>query len=318
MCGLPAPTDPNVLVGFATGDDSGVYRLAPDLAIVQSVDVLTPIVDEPRLFGQVAAANALSDLYAMGARPRTALNILAVPPGDDFDLDEAREILRGGCEKIAEAGAALLGGHTIEDPEPKYGLCVTGTVHPDRLLTHTTARPGDALVLTKPLGTGVIATAVKAGLAAPEHATASARSMAQLNAAAAEAALACGAHACTDVTGFGLVGHLLEMAEASGVGAIVEAARVPLLTGAPDYCGMGLRTAAGARARGFYACKVALEGAVDETLLDLLHDPQTSGGLLVALPEPDALVKRLHGAGIAAAAVIGRIVPEPAPRLTLT
>lgn len=318
MCGLDAPTDADVLVGFATGDDSGVYRLTPELAIVQSVDVLTPIVDDPRLFGQIAAANALSDLYAMGARPRTALNFLAIPPGDDFDLEEAREILRGGCEKIAEAGAVLLGGHTLVDPEPKYGLCVTGTVHPDRILTNAGARAGDGLVLTKPLGTGIISTAIKAGLAAPEHAEGSARCMARLNAAAAEAALACGAHGCTDVTGFGLVGHLLEMLEASGVGAVVEAARVPLLPGAVDYCSMGLRTEAGAEARGFYGCKVDAGAGIGEVLLDVLHDAQTSGGLLIALPKPERLVERLHAAGVAEAAVIGHFVAEPPGRLILT
>ena len=310
------PTDPDVLVGLTTGDDCGVYRLAPDLAIVQSVDVLTPIVDDPRLFGRIAAANALSDLYAMGARPRTALNFLAIPP-EDFDIEEAREILRGGCEKLAEAGAVLLGGHTIEDFEPKYGLCVTGTVHPDHILTNAAARPGDGLVLTKPLGTGIVSTAIKAGLATPEHAAASAESMARLNAAAAEAALACGAHACTDVTGFGLVGHLLAMLEASGVGAVVVAQSVPLLPGAMDYCGMGLRTAAGAQAREYYACRVEVAASVDAVLLDVLHDAQTSGGLLIALAEPDALVERLHAAGIADAAAIGRIVAEPAGRLSI-
>jgi selenide,water dikinase len=316
MCGLAAPTDPNVLVGFTTGDDCGVYRLSPELAIVQSVDVLTPIVDDPWLFGQIAAANALSDLYAMGAQPRTALNILAIPP-EGFDLDEAREILRGGCEKLAEAGAALLGGHTIEDPELKYGVAVTGTVHPDRLLTNAAAHPGDGLVLTKPLGTGIISTALKAGLAAPDHAAAAAASMARLNARAAEAALACGAHACTDVTGFGLVGHLLQMLEASGVGAVVEAARVPLLAGALEYCGMGLRTMAGAEARRFYACKVDIADGVDEVLVDVLHDAQTSGGLLVALGEPERLVERLRGAGLAEAAVIGRVLAEPRGRLSI-
>lgn len=317
MCGLDAPTDANVLVGFDTGDDSGVYRLSPDLAIVQSVDVLTPIVDDPRLFGQIAAANALSDLYAMGARPRTALNFLAVPPGEDFDLDEAREILRGGCEKIAEAGAVLLGGHTIEDPEPKYGLCVTGTAHPDRILTNAGARPGDGLVLTKPLGTGIISTAIKAGLASADHAEGSARCMARLNDIAGEAALACGAHACTDVTGFGLVGHLLEMLEASGVGAVVEASRVPLLPGAADYCSMGLRTAAGAKAQAFYACKVEAGDAVDAIVLDILHDAQTSGGLLVSLAEPERLIERLHKRGVAEATVIGRVTAEDPGRLTI-
>jgi len=316
VCGLDAPTSPDVLVGFATGEDSGVYRLGPELAIVQSVDVLTPIVDDPRLFGRIAAANALSDLYAMGAQPLTALNILAVPP-DDFDLAEARAILRGGCEKLAEAGAVLLGGHTIEDPELKYGLCVTGTAHPDHLLTNAAARAGDGLVLTKPLGTGIVATAVKAGLAAAEHARASAECMSRLNASAAEGALACGARACTDVTGFGLVGHLLEVLDASGVGAEIDAGSVPLLPGALDYCAMGLRTAAGAAARAFYAGRLDVANGVDEMVLDVLHDAQTSGGLLVALPRSERLVERLHAAGLADAAVIGRVTDGPAGRLRI-
>ncbi len=314
MSCLPAVTDPDVLVGYATGDDSGVYRLRDDLALVQSLDVLTPVVDDPRVFGQIAAANALSDIYAMGGQPRTALNFLAMPR-EEGSLEIGREILAGGAEKIAEAGAVLLGGHTIEDTELKFGVCVTGTIHPDRILTNASARPGDGLVLTKPLGTGVIATAIKAGLASDEHAAAAAASMTRLNAEAARVALECRVHACTDVTGFGLVGHLLEMLAQSGVGAVLEAARVPLLPGALDACGMGLRTEAAGRARDFYACRVDESGGLDAVLLDLLYDPQTSGGLLLAAPEPEALVERLRDAGVAAAALIGRIEPEPPGRL---
>ena len=308
------PTDPNVLVGFRTGDDCGVYRLAAGLALVQSIDVLTPIVDEPVVFGQIAAANALSDIYAMGATPRTALNFLAIPP-EDFDLDDAQAILRGGHQKLAEAGVALLGGHTVEDPELKYGLAVTGTVHPDRMLSNAGARPGDGLVVTKPLGTGLIATAVKADLAAPGHAAEAADSMTRLNAAASRAALACGAHACTDVTGFGLVGHLLEMLDASGAAAVVEVERVPVLPGALACCGMGLRTAAGVAARGFYAPRLDVADGVDELRLDLLHDPQTSGGLLIAAPDAPALLERLHSHGVAEAVLIGRFEAGPAARL---
>jgi len=305
-----------VLIGFATGDDSGVYRLTPDLAIAQSVDVLTPIVDDPRIFGQIAAANALSDLYVMGAQPRTALNILCLPPGEE-SREIAREILRGGCEKLAEAGAALIGGHTVEDPELKYGVCVTGTLHPDRMVTHAGARPGDGLVLTKPLGTGVVATAVKAGLASPEHAAAAAASMARLNRLAAQAALEVGAHACTDVTGFGLVGHLLEVLKASGVGASIEARRVPLLPGAAEYCAMGMYPGGSGRLKEAYGCKVDIAASLDAVLVDLLFDAQTSGGLLVATPRPDALVERLHAAGVTDAAVIGRIVAAPAGRVSI-
>jgi len=293
-----------------------VYRLTPDLAIVQSVDLLTPIVDDPRTFGQIAAANALSDLYVLGAQPRTALNVLALP-GDDAYRDVAREVLLGGSDKLAEAGASLIGGHTIEDPELKYGLCVTGTVHPARMLTHTGARPGDGLVLTKPLGTGVLATAIKGGLAAPEHAAAAAASMTTLNAVASRVAVAAGAHACTDVTGFGLVGHLLEILRASGVGAVIEARRVPLLPGALDYCGMGMLPGGSARLKDTYACKVDVAASLDEVLADLLFDAQTSGGLLVAAADPEALVAELHAQGVSTAASIGRIVAEPQVRVTV-
>jgi selenide,water dikinase len=305
-----------VLIGFATGDDSGVYRLAPDLAIVQSVDVLTPIVDDPRTFGQIAAANALSDLYVVGAQPRTALNILTLPPGDEC-RELGREILLGGHDKFVEAGASLIGGHTIEDPELKYGVCVTGTVHPGRMLTHAGARPGDGLVLTKAVGTGVVATAIKGGLASPEHAAAAARSMATLNAAAARLAAEVGAHACTDVTGFGLIGHLLELLRASGVGAVIEARWVPLLPGALDYCGMGMLPGGSARLKLAYGCKVDVVGSVDELLADLLFDAQTSGGLLVAAGDAERFVERLRSEGVAQAAVIGHIVSEPKGRVSV-
>lgn len=310
------PSDPDVLVGFGTGDDSGVYRLRPDLAIVQSVDVLTPIVDDPRVFGQIAAANALSDLYVMGARPRTALNILALPQGTEYH-EIAREILRGGHEKLAEAGASLVGGHTVDDPELKYGMCVTGVVHPDALITHAGARPGDGLVLTKGIGTGVVATAIKGGLASAEHARVAAESMARLNGPAARLAVELGAHACTDVTGFGLVGHLLELLRSSNVGAVLEARRVPLLPGAAEYCAMGLLPAGSARLKDAYACKVEVAGSLDAVLVDLLFDAQTSGGLLVALERAEELVARLHAEGIAEAAVIGRIVAEPRGRVAV-
>jgi len=303
-----------VLVGFATGDDSGVYRLGPELAIAQSLDVLTPIVDDPRTFGQIAAANALSDLYAMGARPLTALNFLALPP-EEADREVARAILQGGFEKLADAGAAVLGGHTVDDPELKYGVSVTGTVHPDRILTNGAARAGDGLVLTKPIGTGVIATAIKGELASEEHAAGAAASMALLNAAAAEAAVALGARACTDVTGFGLIGHLFEMLDASGVGAVIHAARVPLLPGAMDYCGMGLSPAGSLRLKDYFGCRVDVADGMDEVLLDLLFDAQTSGGLLVALPEAQALVERLEAAGVPGVALIGEVVAEPKGRV---
>lgn len=293
-----------------------MYRLTPELAIVQSVDVLTPIVDDPRTFGQIAAANALSDLYVLGAQPRTALNILALPQGEAY-REIGREILLGGHDKLAEAGASLIGGHTVDDPELKYGLCVTGVVHPARMLTHAGAKPGDGLVLSKPIGTGVVATAVKGGLAAPEHAAAAASSMATLNATAARVAIEGGAHACTDITGFGLIGHLLEILRASEVGATIEARRVPLLPGALDYCGMGMLPGGSARLKAAYGCKVDLADAVGELLADLLFDAQTSGGLLIAAREAERLVERLHGAGVREAAVIGRLEAEPVGRVSV-
>jgi selenide,water dikinase len=316
MSALPAVADPNVLVGYATGDDSGVYRLADDLAVVLTLDVLTPIVDDARTFGQIAAANAFSDVYAMGGEPRAALNFLAVPP-EEAESDLARDILAGGADKVAEAGAALIGGHTIDDSELKYGLCAMGTVHPDRILTNAAAQPGDGLVLTKPLGTGIVSTAVKGGLASDEHAQAAAESMLQLNAAAAQAARQTHAHACTDVTGFGLVGHLVQMLQASGAAAVIEASRVPLLPGARHYCAMGLRTAAGGRSREYYGCRVDASDEIDDVLLDLLHDAQTSGGLLIASPEPEELLARLHETGVTAAALIGRTEAEPAGKLRI-
>lgn len=303
-----------MLIGFATGDDSGVYRLSPDLALVQTVDVLTPIVDDPRTFGQIAAANALSDLYVLGARPRTALNILTLPEGEGF-REIGRQILLGGHDKLAEAGAALLGGHTLEDPELKYGVCVTGTIHPGRMLTHAGGRPGDSLVLTKPLGTGVLSTAIKGGVASPEHAAAAAASMATLNAAASRVAVGLGAHACTDVTGFGLFGHLLELLRASGVAAVIEAAKVPLLPGALDYCAMGMLPGGSVRLKDAYGCRVDVEGPLSGVLVDLLFDAQTSGGLLVATLRGAELVERLHSEGVTAAAVIGQLVAQPSGRV---
>jgi len=303
---LQVPADPNILVGFSTSDDSGVYRLTPDLALVESVDVMAPVVDDPWLFGQIAAANALSDIYAMGAQPRTALNILAIPPGQ-ADLDAGAEILRGACEKFAEAHTAVLGGHTIEDPELKYGASVTGTVHPDRILTNAAARPGDGLVLTKPLGTGVITLAAKGDLASVDQLAAAAAAMARLNDVASRVALECGAHACTDVTGFGLIGHLVQMLVASRASATIEAARVPLLPGALDLVQMGLLCRAVARTRYYFCDHVSARGYEETPILDLFYDPQTSGGLLLSAPEPEALVACLHEAGVNDAALIGRV-----------
>jgi len=285
------------------------------VAIAQSVDVLPPVVDDPRTFGRIAAANALSDLYAMGAKPLTALNFLALP--DALDPDVPKAILAGGLEKLAEAGAAVIGGHTIDDPELKYGVSVTGTVHPERIVRNSGARPGDTLILTKPIGTGVISTAIKVGMCSQDHAQAAAESMATLNKAAAEAMLATRPHACTDVTGFGLVGHLLEILEASGVGATLEAGKVPLLPGALDYCAMGLLPGGSLRLKDAYAHKVESGPGVDELLADLLFDAQTSGGLLIATPQPSRLLAALRERGVEDAAAIGKITDQPRGRVEI-
>jgi selenide,water dikinase len=304
---LPQSKDPRLLVGTATADDAGVYRLDDKTALILTLDFFTPIVDDPYTFGQIAAANALSDVYAMGGRPLTALNIVAFP-ACELEGDILPAILRGGYDKVAEAGAVIAGGHTIDDPEPKYGLSVTGVVHPDKIWTNAGARPGDALILTKPLGTGILATAAKADLF-PAGVAASIESMATLNAAAAAAAAAFPIHACTDITGFGLLGHLYEMASASAVRAELASAALPLLPDAADAAAMGL-VPAGAYTNRAYLTAVSFAEGVLERLRDLCFDPQTSGGLLLALPAgaADGLLAALRQAGVRHAAVVGHIL----------
>lgn len=272
--GVPRLNDPNVLVGFDTADDAGVYRLSPECALVQTVDFFTPIVDDPRTYGRIAAANALSDIYAMGGRPISALSILCYPAKGD--LEDLREILAGGAEKLIEAGCALVGGHSVGDDEIKFGYSVTGIVHPDRIWTNAGARPGDVLVLTKPIGTGVIATALKRGMAQDEHVEASIESMSRLNRIEAEA------HGCTDITGFGLMGHAREMALASGVTLEFDAVAIELLPGALEYSAAGARPGGLTNNRAFASCAVKIDGELDEALEALLYDPQTSGGLLLS------------------------------------
>ena len=281
---LPAAQDPRLLVGAETGDDAAVYRLADDLALVQSVDFFTPIVDDPFDFGRIAAANALSDLYAMGARPVLALNLVA------FSLERLGrevlvEILRGGAAVAAAAGAAIAGGHSIDDPEPKFGMAVTGVAHPDAILTNAGGSPGDELFLTKPLGSGLVTTAAKRGLAAPdviEHATAV---MSALNAGASERAREAGAAAVTDVTGFGLLGHLHELGAASGCAAEIDARAVPPIGGALELAGDERCRAGGSRRNAAFAESfTSFGGTVAPERRFLLADAMTSGGLLVAVP----------------------------------
>ena len=307
MEALPLEEDPNLLVGRETSDDAGVYRLSDEVALVQTVDFITPVVNDPYDFGRIAAANALSDVYAMGGRPLTAMNIVCFPV-KEMDKEVLREILRGGLEKVHEAGAALVGGHSVEDPEIKYGLSVTGVVHPDRVLTNAGARPGDAFILTKPLGTGILATAIKAGLVSDEVQRRAVEVMAMLNKKAAEVMGSYPVSCCTDITGFGLLGHALEIARASKVVITLYAERVPLLPEVLDSVRMGLLPAGSFANRNFCTGRVRQVRSIDPMLLDILADAQTSGGLLISLPETSSrdLTDDLRAHGVPYAAIIGR------------
>jgi selenide,water dikinase len=308
LASLPRQQHPNLLVGLETADDAGVYRLTPELALIQTVDFFTPIVNDPYLFGQIAAANALSDVYAMGGRPLTAMNILCV----SFKMvpkEDLKAILAGGLDKIHEAGALLVGGHSVEDTELKYGLSVTGIVHPERLLTNAGARVGDSLILTKPLGTGVIATASKGRLASPEIESHVAEVMRTLNRIPEDMLAAGHIHSATDITGFGFFGHALEMAKGSQVVMTVYASRVPILTAARDFALMGLVPAGSFANRRFCESHLLVAPGVDPLMLDLLSDTQTNGGLLLAVDPAAAakIVARFREEGRAATAVVGEV-----------
>ena len=264
-------------------DDAGVYKITDELAIIQTVDFFTPIVDDPYWFGQIAASNALSDVYAMGGTPKTAMN-LACFPIKDMDISILRQILKGGLDKLKEAGVVLVGGHSIEDRELKYGLSVTGFIHPDRILTKKNLKAGDRLVLTKPLGTGIINTAVKGGLASDEAIKFVTLLMAALNKDAAEIMQACPVHACTDITGFGLIGHLAEMVIDSGLGVEILSDRLPVIPEALEYAGMGLVPAGAYKNREFREAMVDIGPSVDSIVQDILFDPPTSGGLKIKAP----------------------------------
>ena len=315
---LPPINDPNVLVGPADSDDAAVYRLSEEMALVQTVDFFTPVVDDPYHFGAIAAANAISDIYAMGAKPLFALNILGFPTGR-LPLEVLRRILQGANDKAHEAGIHILGGHSIEDPEPKFGMAVTGIVHPGKILTNRGLRPGDALVLTKPIGLGVIATAVKRGIAGDEIAAKAIRIMSTLNAKAAELMASFDVSSCTDVTGFGLLGHLSEMTVASKVDATVWADSVPLIPGVAELVRTGAVPGGTLNNVSYFSPRVILEKSVSEVLKTLLFDAQTSGGLLIALPKQHAveLLAGLHSSGIAEAACIGEIEKKGAGMITV-
>ena len=283
---MPRWADENVLVGFDTADDAGVYKLTPELALVQTVDFFTPIVDDPYTYGAIAAANSLSDVYAMGGRPISSLTILAWPVKEDpRDLEE---ILKGGAEKMREAGCAILGGHSVADDEIKFGYAVTGTIHPSRILANAGARPGDALVFTKRIGTGVISTALKRGIAGEADVAASVASMLTLNRAACEEMLQYEPHGCTDVTGFGLIGHAREMALASHVTLEIQVDALQFLPGAVEYARAGAVPGGLKNNREFASCAVETRRELPPEIEDLLYDPQTSGGLLISMPESDA------------------------------
>ena len=313
---LKAPTDPDLLVGFDTSDDAGVYRVREDLALVQTVDVITPVCDDPYLFGQVAAANSLSDVYAMGGRPLTVMNICCFPPSGVPEGIFA-QILQGGLDKAREAGATLVGGHTVRDPELKYGLSVTGTIDPARILRNSGARPGNALVLTKPVGTGVMITGAKKELLPQERFRPAVDNMVRLNGVAAELALQHGASACTDITGFGLAGHALEVARGSNVGIRLRYEAIPRYEDSLRLIEAGVRTGVTESNRELAGDRIRFAGGVSEVGRWLFFDPQTSGGLLIALPaaRAESLVRELKARGVPDAALVGEAFDADGPIL---
>jgi selenide,water dikinase len=310
--------DPNVLVGFDHADDAGVYQIAPDQALVQTVDFFTPVVDDPYTFGQIAATNALSDIYAMGGKPLTALALVCFP--EKADLEILERILAGGLSKMIEAGCTVIGGHSIRDDETKFGYSVTGLIHPKKVLTNAGAKPGDALIFTKALGTGVISTAIKKGKAEPAWIDAAIQSMTTLNKRAAEVIgeAEYRVHAMTDVTGFGLIGHAREIALASEVSLRLHANRIPLLAGALDSVRAGHIPGGLNNNRDFAECVVGYDGGVPEDVKSLLFDPQTAGGLLISVASEDSaqLTRSLNTAGVSATE-IGEVLVRTKPLITV-
>lgn len=303
--------DPNLLVGIDTSDDAGVYKISEDTALIQTVDFFTPIVDDPRMFGQIAAANALSDVYAMGGKPLTVLNIVGFPV-KKLDMSVLADILRGASEKVQESGAVLVGGHSIDDQEPKFGMAVTGTVHPDKVWTNSGAKSGDALILTKPIGVGIQTTAIKKDVLTDEQLDRVMQTMATLNKIASEVLHEFDVHACTDVTGFGLLGHAKEMAVGAGVGLEIISGLVPVLEGTRKLAEDGFVPGGSKSNHKWLQDNVQYAEAVDDITQLILCDAVTSGGLLVALPEEqaDQAVQRLREAGVEYAARIGKVVNE--------
>ena len=306
-------------MGLDQADDAGVYKVTDDLAIIQTVDFFTPIVDDPYWFGQIAAANALSDVYAMGGVPKTAMNLVAFPI-KDMDISVLRQIIQGGLDKMKEAGVVLVGGHSVEDKELKYGLSVTGFIHPDSILTKKNLKTGDRLILTKPLGTGIINTAIKGGLASRKIIETVTRLMATLNRDAAEIMKDYPVHACTDITGFGLLGHIAEMIIDTGFSIKLTSKTIPIIPETLEYAGMGLVPAGTYNNREFRECMVDFAPSVDRLVQDVLFDPQTSGGLLICVDKKNAdeLLEKLKEKGMANAAIIGDVATEPKGRIVVT
>lgn len=317
LCGLDLPVDDNLIVGLERADDAGVYRISDDLALVQTIDFFPPMVDDPFCFGQIAAANALSDIYAMGGTPKTAMNVVAFP-AKTLDISVLRAVIDGGLHIMREAGVVLVGGHTIEDQELKYGLSVTGFIHPSRILTKKTLQTGDKLILSKPLGTGIICTAIKAGLAGPEITGQITRQMATLNRLAALVMQDFPVHACTDITGFGFLGHLAEMVVDSGLGVRICVDQVPIHPEALEWAVMGLIPAGAYNNRKFRGPFIDFAANIPQRVQDILFDPQTSGGLLMAVAgeAADLLLQTLIDHGVDAAQV-GDVVATPSERIVV-
>jgi selenide, water dikinase len=303
---------------LATADDAGVYKVSDDLALIQTVDFFTPIVDDPYDFGRIAAANALSDVYAMGGVPKTAMNIVAYPM-EAMGAEPLREMLAGGAATLKEAGTVLLGGHSVEDEELKYGLSVTGFVHPDKILANQGLKVGDCLVLTKPLGTGIVNTAIKAGLASEATTARVTKLMVTLNREAAEVISGFKVSACTDITGFGLLGHVAEMITGCAVGVTLESAKVPVLAEAIEFASMGFVPVGAHKNREFRQNMVVAEVGFDPVLRDIFYDPQTSGGLLIGCGEDkvEALLRRLHDCGVEESAMVGYVTEDADNKIQL-
>jgi len=312
-------SDPNLLAGLEGFEDAGVYKITDDLALILTLDFFTPIVDDPHLFGQIAAVNALSDVYAMGGKPLTAMNIICFPT-KKLEMSVLHDILLGGLEKIHEAGVTLVGGHSVEDDEPKYGLSVTGIIHPNKVLRNNGVRPGDSLILTKAIGTGIVSTALKGGEAPEILLRRSIQAMTTLNRQAAELMVATpNVHACTDITGFGFLGHACEMIEGSETGMRIFSSTVPVFEGIHDLIDEGFLPGGLYRNKNFRMPMIEVKKAVPEWLLDLLFDPQTSGGLLISVKakEAEGLLKRMRDAGVTDAAIVGEVVKEPKARIVV-